>query len=216
MNLRKNLSGNIVAIFIVIIVIFFAVQFFDFNNLQTKILSAGIWAPIILILLKASTIVFAPLSGAPLYPIAGAIFGFWGGLLYIVLGDLIGTTIAFWISRLLGQKVVEKMLQKKNMHVAEKIVKTIETTGGFLFARICFAPMPEIIAYASGLTKIKFWKFFVINFIVGVIPAAILVWGGDALTFFKNPWIMMIFIVFGTLVVILGTYIFYKFAKLNE
>jgi uncharacterized membrane protein YdjX (TVP38/TMEM64 family) len=102
------------------------------------------------------------------------------------------------------------------MHVAEKIVKTMETTGGFLFARICFAPMPEIIAYASGLTKIKFWKFFVINLMVGIIPQTILVWGGDALTFFKNPWIMMSFIFVGTFIVVIGTYIFYKFTKINE
>ncbi len=213
MNNKKDILENIVGLIVVLVVIVFAVIFFDFENLQSKILEAGVWGPIILIALKASTIVFAPLSGSPLYPIAGAVFGFWSGLIYIVIGDALGSVIAFAISRRLGQKIVERMLSKRNMPSAKKVIHVMETTGGFLFARVCFAAMPEIVAYAAGLTKIKFSKFFIINFLVGLIPATILVFGGNFVVLLKNPVFMIGFVVVGLLVVLGGGLIFVKYTK---
>ena len=213
MNIKKYILENLWEIIVVFLVLFIAVYFFDFSELQTKILSAGVWGPIILIALKASTIVFAPLSGSPLYPIAGAVFGFWHGLLYIVVGDIIGSVVAFYISRKLGQKIVERMLNKKNMPSAKKVIHVMETTGGFLFARICFSAMPEIVAYAAGLTRIKFSKFFIINTLVGIIPAAILVLGGDFITYFNNPLFMALFVIFGLAVIFFGGLLFVKYTK---
>jgi uncharacterized membrane protein YdjX (TVP38/TMEM64 family) len=213
-NTKKDILENLVGLAIVIVVIIIAVYFLDFKNIQENILSAGIWAPILLILAKASTLVFAPLSGSALYPIAGAVFGFWPGLLYIFLGDMVGAVISFWISRKFGQKIVEKLLSKKNMPMTKKIISMIETTKGFLFARICFMPMPEIVSYAAGLTKINFWKFFSIQNLVGLIPSIILVGGGQILvSVHNNPTIMFGIIALGFLAIAFGIFLFWKFHK---
>lgn len=216
MNIKKDVLENVVGLIIVLVIIFVAVYFFNFDEIQTKIISAGAIGPLILILLKASTIVFAPLSGSPLYPISGAIFGFWNGLFFITIGDILGSVIAFLISRRFGQKLVERMLHKKNMPVARKIIRTIETTQGFLFARVCFSAMPEIVAYAGGLTKLKFSKFIIINTLVGLIPAAILVFGGNFIVLLKNPLIMGFFVMFGIFVIFMGSYVFYRFSKQDD
>jgi uncharacterized membrane protein YdjX (TVP38/TMEM64 family) len=216
MKLDKKFFGKVLTIIAIILIIAFSFPFLDFENLQEKILSTGIWAPLIIIILKASTIVFAPLSGAAIYPVAGAIFGFWPGLIYIVLGDTLGATIAFFISRRFGQEVVGKFIKEKDLRTTKKIMKMLETTGGLVFARICFAPFPEIVAYASGLTKIRFWKFFVINFILDLPPSIVLVWGGGMLTFFKEPLFMALFMLLGVFLVGLASYIFYKFSEKYE
>ncbi len=210
---KKDIIENIIGLLIVIICIGAALYFLDFSNIQNTILSAGIWAPIILIIAKALTIIFAPLSGSALYPVAGAIFGFGPGLIYIIIGDLIGSIISFSISRKFGQKIVEKMLSKNNMPTAQKIISMIETTKGFLFARVCFSPMPEIVSYAAGLTKINFWKFVTIHNIVGIIPSIILVGGGDVLVnYLHDPKLVLAFVIFGVLAVGMGGLLFWKFS----
>ncbi len=211
---KKDIVENLIALLVVALVILAGVYFLDFQNIQAKILDAGIWGPILLILAKASTLVFAPLSGSPLYPVAGAVFGFGPGLVYIILGDMIGSVVSFAISRKFGQKIVERMLSAKNMPNVQKIINMIETTKGFLFARFCFAPMPEIISYAAGLTKINFWKFFIIHNAVGVIPSLILVAGGDLLVnYLHDPRIVIGILVLGVLAVITGGLLFWAFSK---
>jgi len=211
---KKDIIENFIGLAIVVIVILCAVYFLDFSNIQKIILSAGIFGPLLLILAKASTMVFAPISGSALYPIAGAVFGFGPGLLYIVLGDMLGSGVSFLISRRFGQKIVLKMLSAKNMPTVEKIIKMIETKTGFLFARVCFSPMPEIVSYAAGLTKIPFWRFFIIHNLVGLAPSFILVLGGDLLVSqLHNPKIIFGILILGFIAVLAGGFLFWKFSK---
>jgi len=210
---KKDILENLMGLLVVIVVIICALYFLDFNNIQKTILAAGLWAPIILILAKAMTVIFAPLSGSALYPIAGAIFGFGPGFTYIVIGDFIGSTVAFLISRKFGQKTVERFLSKNNMPTAQKIMNIIESTKGFLFARVCFSPMPEIVAYAAGLTKIPLPKFLIIYNLVGLVPTAILVAGGDILVnYLHDPKIIIGLFVGGLFAVLLGGGLFFKFS----
>jgi len=46
-------------------------------------------APFLLILLKAGTIIFAPLSGTVVYATAGVLFPFREAFLYIVIGNIL-------------------------------------------------------------------------------------------------------------------------------
>jgi len=210
---KKDVIENLAGLLIVVIAILAGVYFLDFPNIQGRIVQAGIWAPLILILAKAATIIFAPLTGSVLYPIAGALFGFGPGLLYIMLGDMLGSAVSFWISRMFGQKIVERMLSKKNMPTTQKIIGMIETTRGFLFARVCFSPMPEIVSYAAGLTKINFWRFLIIHNGVGLIPSAILVGGGGLLVSYHDPKIILAILAVGTISVIIGAFLFWKYSK---
>jgi len=212
-NNKKDVVESLVGLVLIFAGIGAAVYLLDFENIQATVTGAGIWAPILLILAKAATIVFAPLTGSPLYPLAGVLFGFWEGVLYIVIGDMLGAVVSFYISRKFGQKMVERLLAKKNMPTAEKVIQTMESPRGFLFARVCFAAMPEIVSYAAGLTKIPFWRFFIIHNLVGLIPTIILVGSGGILLNFHDPIFVAGFFVFGLMVVFLGGWLFFKFSK---
>ncbi len=208
---RKELIQNIAGIAIICIVIFVSFKFFDMKQIQASIEKAGIWAPIIFILTKASTIVFAPLSGSPLYPLAGAIFGLTNGFIYIVIGDALGALISFYISRLLGRKFVEKFA-RGNIESIDKILSFIEKKKGFFIARVCFAALPEVVSYAAGLTRIKFTTFFAIHNLVGLIPSAILVYSGVFLaTFTANPMIMLAAVIIGFAVAGIGGWLLLRF-----
>lgn len=213
---RKEVIKNIIGLIVVCLIIFISFRYIDMDQIQNMIRDAGVWAPILFVLAKASTIVFAPLSGSPLYPLAGALFGLGHGFVYIVIGDALGATISFYISRLLGRTFVERFA-RSNMGAIDRTLSFIEKKKGFFIARVCFAALPEVVSYAAGLTRIKFIPFFVIHNAVGLIPSALLVWSGVLLaTVSLHPTIVMAVIIAGAVVTIAGGWIFYRIAHTEK
>lgn len=150
--------------FVVVILLFVvSIQMIRSGSLVNQIDSFGVWAPIIFVLLKISTLVIAPLGGTPLYFIAGSLFGNLPGLLLALLGDALGSTICFLLSRLYGPKVVKTFIGDKFFEKVINTVAVLKDSKSFIKARIALVSMPEILAYASGLSEINFLTFFLIN-----------------------------------------------------
>ncbi|HEY0908210.1 MAG TPA: VTT domain-containing protein [Candidatus Paceibacterota bacterium] len=154
----------------------------DVDTLKAWIIDAGVWAPVVFILLKISTVVIAPLSGSPLYPLIGLLFGFWPGLFYVALGDFIAYTLTFYISRIFGQKIVMKMISKKEEGLLAKIVEHIGTGKGFFHACLtCFA-LPELLSYGAGLSRIRYVTFILILWPAATVATGVLVLFGSSLS----------------------------------
>lgn len=209
---RRDVIENVLGLGFVIAFLYVVVTVFDAERINALVESAGIWGPLSLILAKAATIVIAPLSGGPLYPIAGIAFGFWHGLAYIVVGDILGGAIAFWLSRRFGAPLVERFILKRNMAALQSVLSAMSTSRGFLYARICFAAMPEIVCYAAGLTKITFRRFISIHILVGVVPAAVLVASGNVLLG-GNTTVSVITLALASGVALGGGILFLRYAK---
>jgi len=100
--------------------------------------------------------------------VGGMIYGFWGGMLIAAIGAAIGTAISFYLSRLLGRRVLTLFVSKKNIDKIEKLLEGGATTVVLLFMFV--APLPkDFFAYFIGLTNMKARKFFLIS-AVGRIP----------------------------------------------
>lgn len=177
----REVSKNLAVIAIVIGIAYFVTVYIGIDSIRERVASAGIFAPLIIILLKATTIVVVPLGGTPLYPIAGALWGFWGGLGITLIGDALGSTIAFYVSRIFGRSVLRFFMQKQHLPIIEKLIEKGSDTKTFLKARIFFTGFPELFAYAAGFTKIKFWIFLPVHVGIHAIMAALLVLFGDAI-----------------------------------
>jgi uncharacterized membrane protein YdjX (TVP38/TMEM64 family) len=161
---------------------------------------------LILVVAKASTLIIAPLGGSPLYPLAGALFGFWKGVALLLLGDLIGGTVAFYLSRYFGRHLVEKMLGEDEKFLA-RALRMMGTLKGFFIARVCFVPAPEVTAYGAGLTRINFIPFIFIQTAVGVVPVMALAGLGTVLTI-EMWWVLPLALLAGTVVIPVGLYLF--------
>lgn len=150
--------------FVVIVALFvISIKMLRSGQLQTEILKFGIWAPLLVFILKISTLVVAPLGGTPLYVLSGAVFGTVKGFLICFLGDVLGSAICFWLSRRYGVRVLNIFAGSQNVEKIQSAVKIIGNTKSFIKARIGFASMPELLAYAAGLSGLNFWKFTFIN-----------------------------------------------------
>lgn len=213
MKIRGKITEqlNIVGIAVTLGLIFLLSLFIDIDTLKEVVVEAGIWAPLIFILLKMSTVIVAPLSGGPLYPIVGLVFGFWPGILYVLIGDFLGYTGAFFISRVFGYPVVRKIIATNEHGMLSKIVKHVGTTKGFLHMCLtCFA-LPELISYGAGLSKLPYWKFITILMSLAFVASSFLVLIGSSLGGADHPLFITLAIpVIGAGIMAVGGWLFIR------
>ena len=213
-NPKATEQMNLMGIGLTILVIIAVAYFVDLSTLRTWVEGVGIWGPLVFILLKISTVVVAPLSGSPLYPLAGLIFGFWPGILYIAVGDFLAHTTTFYISRIFGQRIVFKLLSGKEEGVVARIVDHIGDTRGFFQACLtCFA-LPEVLSYGAGLSRLSYIKFIGILMPFLITVASILVFFGSILKPNSESLLIALVIpVAGALAIIIGGTLFMKSLK---
>ena len=213
-NFKPTEQGNYVVAGITILAIILLAGFVDIGSLKTWILKAGVWGPVVFILLKMSTIVFAPLSGSPLYPLVGLLFGFWPGILYVVIGDFLGYTISFWISRIFGRKFVHKLMSGKEESMVSKIVDHISDAKGFFQACLTLFALPEVLSYGAGLSRLPYIKCITILLPITATVASFLVFFGSILNPESDSFLISLVIpLLGGIVVITGGTFFMKSLK---
>lgn len=202
-NPTEQFSYRSIAIVMILII---AVSFFiDIRSIQSFVLDAGVLAPIVFILLKILTIIVAPVSGGPLYPLVGLLFGFWPGILYVAIGDLIGYSGAFFISRFFGKRVVDRLISSNENGLMSRMVKKIGTGKGFFQACLtCFA-LPEILSYAAGLSKLSYWRFVSILWPASCVATGVLVLLGSSFDVSDKSLILSLIVpLVGTVCVVIG------------
>ncbi|MDD5669519.1 MAG: TVP38/TMEM64 family protein [Candidatus Omnitrophica bacterium] len=131
----------------------------------------GLWAPVVYCLAYAlNTILIVP-PIALLSLSAGLVFGKIWGAIFLMMGAVIGTSGTFFLSRLFGRVLVEKIMRGKFKDLDDLLEKRGFTT--ILFFRVIPLVPYEVLNYASGLSKIKFRDYFFATF-VGLIPGVII------------------------------------------
>jgi uncharacterized membrane protein YdjX (TVP38/TMEM64 family) len=198
-------SFGFVVILVLMGLLFF---FFDLDQVRAIVEKGGIWGPIAFILAKASTIVIAPISGSAIYPMAGAVFGFWHGFIYIFIGDAIGSAIAFWISRTYGIAVAQRFMGSSDGGYLTHVLEYLNSWRGLIEARIFFSALPEAVAYAAGLSKLPFLKFIVVQMGLAIPTIALMVYFGSLLHLSDNPLIMGAVLGLGAILMLAGGSLF--------
>ncbi|NMA60423.1 MAG: TVP38/TMEM64 family protein, partial [Firmicutes bacterium] len=79
----------------------------DPEDLVEAIQSYGHWGALIFIGIQIFQIVLPPIPGRVVQIAGGYIFGLWLGTLYLVIGSLLGSFIAFYAARVIGFPLVE-------------------------------------------------------------------------------------------------------------
>jgi uncharacterized membrane protein YdjX (TVP38/TMEM64 family) len=108
--------------------------------------------------------------------LAGALFGFWPGLILVSFASSIGSTFCFLFSRY----ALRAYIQKKFSNYLEKINKGIETDGWLYLLFLRLSPIFPffIINLVFGLTKMKTLEFYIVSQIGMFFATAIFVNAG--------------------------------------
>lgn len=136
------------------------------EQLQLWLKQAGIWAPIIYILIYTiATILVMPSTALNLT--GGAIFGPWLGTLWTSIGAIVAAVVAFIFARTSGREFVARRLAGKWQAM------DTEMQQGGLFYMFAIRLLPIIpyglVNFAAGLTSIKF-RDYLLGTILGTVP----------------------------------------------
>lgn len=144
----------------------------DFKVVRDFIDEYGTYAMLVSAALMVFQSVMAPLP-AFLITFANAnLFGWWQGAILSWSSAMLGALVCFYISRILGRDIVEKLTSKAGL---ESVDRFFEKYGkhSILIARLLPFMSFDLISYAAGLTSMEFIPFFIATGI-GQLPATII------------------------------------------
>ncbi len=140
---------------------------FSPEDLLKLIKDSGPWAPLVYIGL------FICSPGIPASGLAiasGAMFGLWWGYLYTMIGALLALIPPFWFSRLLGRKMLDKLLSKVGGSVEDKVEAFQQNVEKHGWRYIAFCRLIPLFPFSLlnllfGLTRISFRTYLLTSFI---------------------------------------------------
>jgi uncharacterized membrane protein YdjX (TVP38/TMEM64 family) len=185
-----------------------AIEAIGTEHIQAFIEQAGPFAPLVYILLRASTFIIAPLSTGPVQFAAGILFGFVPGVIYSIIGEVVGGSANFWIARLLGRPVVGRLVGQGGMARVEKFYRQAGEAWSLVYARLFLFAVYDFISYAAGFTPIPYRQYLLITAVGGLLPTALAVAVGSTLTGGDYGQLLALYAVLAVLAII--PLIFYK------
>lgn len=143
----------------------------DFTIVKEFVASYGAYAALISFLLMIFQSVAAPLPAFLLTFANANLFGWWQGAILSWSSAMAGAAVCFFIARILGRDVVEKLTSKAGL---EQIDDFFDRYGKntILICRLLPFVSFDLVSYAAGLTSMSFGSFFIATGI-GQLPATI-------------------------------------------
>lgn len=143
----------------------------DFTVVREFVASYGAYAALISFLLMILQSIAAPLPAFLLTFANASLFGWWKGAILSWSSAMAGAAVCFFIARILGRDVAEKLTSKAGL---KQIDTFFEKYGKntILICRLLPFVSFDIVSYAAGLTSMSFVAFFVATG-VGQLPATV-------------------------------------------
>lgn len=145
---------------------------FNTEELRIWISQFGPLAPLVFIILQTTQVVIAPIPGQALALVSGYLFGSVAGTIYSLLGVLLGSAIAFSLTKRYGRSFVEDVLHEDLMTRFDGFVDRVGIPGLLVFILIPGLP-DDAICFLCGLTKMSL-RMFLIVISIGRLPAYVL------------------------------------------
>lgn len=203
----KIIAVVLVAVIIVLLCIRYAVPLTRLllteegrTDLCERVEQFGFFAPVIFILLMALQIVIAFIPGGPLELVGGMLFGGKLGLLYTVLGALIGTMLVYGLVKRFGRPLVNVFVNEEKMQKFRFLQdeKKLEFWVFFLFL-IPGIPK-DVLTYIIPLTPMRGKQFILLATLARFPALAASVLVGDSLAEGRYRMCVIICVVIAILV----------------
>jgi uncharacterized membrane protein YdjX (TVP38/TMEM64 family) len=143
----------------------------DIEQLKEYLLSFGAWAPVVSGSLMVLQSLFVPLPAFVITFANGLLFGTMWGAFLSWSSAMVGAVLCYYISRLFGRPVVERLVGKESLTVADRFFQRYGKHA-VLIARLIPVISFDVVSYAAGLTTIGLWEFFLATGI-GQLPATL-------------------------------------------
>lgn len=143
----------------------------DFTVVRDFVASYGAYATVISFLLMIFQSIAAPLPAFLLTFANANLFGWWQGAILSWTSAMAGAAACFYIARILGRDVAEKLTSKSGLAQIDTFFERYGKNTILICRLLPFISF-DIVSYAAGLTSMSFISFFIATGI-GQLPATI-------------------------------------------
>lgn len=190
---RRLLPLVLLIVAIIIAMIFLAQPFIelvrDADRFRLWIQGYGSMGFAVFIIIQVLQVIVFIVPGEVVQIAGGYLYGTLLGALLSSIGITIGSLICFGLARLLGRRAIESIIGCEKVHKFDDFIN--QPKGEALLFLIFLIPgLPkDVLAYAAGLSPIRFRNFFIITFIArlpGILISAY--WGSNIVE--RNYWLL--------------------------
>jgi uncharacterized membrane protein YdjX (TVP38/TMEM64 family) len=129
------------------------------DQVRANVDQFGIWAPLIVLLLRLTSIVIPALPGTAYSILAGTLFGFVEGLVVIAIADFIACMTNFLIAKRYGRDLVQHLVGQRFMGKVDRLSRRYLEGNFFLLTGVLMTGVFDFVCYAVGLTRMP-WRSF--------------------------------------------------------
>jgi len=143
----------------------------DRERVQGLVLASGWAGPLILIALHVAQVLLAPIPGDAFCILGGYLFGTINGFLLSTLGMTIGSVLNFYFGRLVGNRVVRRIVSARTYAKYNRLVHGKRIFLIFLLFLVPGSPK-DILCILLGLTTIPI-RIFILLSAVARMPTTV-------------------------------------------
>ena len=178
----------------------------DFENF---IDGFGAFGLIVMMLIQIAQIIVALIPGEVVEFVAGTIYGWFGGLIFCLVGIAAGQTLIFVAVRFFGKNFVEKVAGNENLKKF-KFLNDEKKLKIALFILYFIPGTPkDLLTYIVPLTKINLKDFLIITLFARIPSIVTSTYGGDAFANKDYKTLLVVYIVI--LFISIGGAMLYRF-----
>ena len=167
----------------------------DFTVVRDFVASYGVYAALMSFLLMIFQSIAAPLPAFLLTFANANLFGWWQGAILSWTSAMAGAAACFYIARILGRDVAEKLTSKSGLAQIDTFFERYGKNTILICRLLPFISF-DIVSYAAGLTSMSFMSFFIATGI-GQLPASFVYsYGGGMLTVGAKVFVTALMILF--------------------
>jgi uncharacterized membrane protein YdjX (TVP38/TMEM64 family) len=134
--------------------------------------SYGPYAPLAYILLQIIQVVVAPIPGGAIEFLGGYLFGASAGMVYSMIGLILGSWLAFSLARIFEKIAVEKFVSEETRKKFDYLVEHEGVILSFILFLLPGFPK-DALCYILGLTPMHLGIFLIIS-ALGRIPGTLM------------------------------------------
>ncbi len=212
---------SLLVIGLIILGLYFLFKYLGWTNLtkeelQAKIASTGVFAPIVFIVASFLQVTFIPIPSSVTIIVGNYLFGFWLSFLYSYIGIIFGSILAFYLGRWLGRPFVNWVVGDAKA-VDEYLIKMKNKENVILFFMFLLPLFPDdALCSLAGILPISFLTFLFMQLLTRAtsILGTLFFMSGEII---RYDALGITIIVIVCILALVAFYLSYKYAdKINE
>jgi uncharacterized membrane protein YdjX (TVP38/TMEM64 family) len=142
------------------------------RRIRTWIEGWGAVAPLVFMGAQAIQVIVFAIPGEFVQIAGGYLFGGWLGIVLSLAGILVGSSVAFFLSRWLGRPFVAAVIPQAQIQRVEKLLESRSSQVVFFLLFLIPGIPKDILCYLAGLTPMSFFFFLAIS-AIGRLPGIV-------------------------------------------